>query len=166
MLRNIGKIALSVGLGLAVGMPALAYDNGLAEGYAQLFAPVKGAKAGKAMHLMKPDVLVAKVRAGEPVVGLDIRTPTEAALFTAAMPGSMSIPLSELFVAENLDRLPLDRPIVVICKSGTRASAAGTALRHVGFDNVYVPQGGFTALSAYLDAKTANMPLGEQHAGR
>jgi rhodanese-related sulfurtransferase len=33
--------------------------------------------------------------------------------------------------------------------------AAGTALRHVGFDNVYILQGGFQGLTAYYGAKEA-----------
>ena len=34
------------------------YDKALAESYAQLFEPVAGAKAGKALHLMKPEALL------------------------------------------------------------------------------------------------------------
>jgi rhodanese-related sulfurtransferase len=166
MLRKISTIALGIGMALALAAPAFAYDQAMAESYAQLFAPVQGAKAGKQLHLMPPDVFVAKVRSGEPIIGLDVRTPNEAGMFTAAMPGSLAIPLHELFTTENLGRLPSDRPIVVLCKSGTRATAAGTALRHVGFDNVYILKGGFKALSAYLDAKTGNQPLGQQHAQR
>ena len=166
MLSRIITSVLGAGLALVASAPAFSYDHAMAQSYAELFAPVKGAKAGKQLHLMPPDVLVAKVRAGEPLIGLDVRTPNEAGMFTAAMPGSLAIPMNELFKAENLDRLPVDRPIVVLCKSGTRASAVGTALRHVGFDNVYILKGGFKALSAYLDAKTGNQPLGQQHAQR
>jgi rhodanese-related sulfurtransferase len=64
-----------------------------------------------------------------------------------------------LFAPASLARIPVDAPVVVICKSGTRATAAGTALRHIGFDNVLSLKGGFKALSDYLDAKTANTPL-------
>jgi rhodanese-related sulfurtransferase len=46
------------------------------------------------------------------------------------------IPVSELFTDDNLARIPTDRTVIVICKSGTRATAAGIALRHIGFDNV------------------------------
>jgi rhodanese-related sulfurtransferase len=46
--------------------------------------------------------------------------------------------------------------VVIICKSGTRATAVGTALRHIGFDNVYILKGGLMALSKYLSPKTAN----------
>ena len=44
-------------------------------------------------------------------------------------------------------------------KSGTRASVVGTALRHIGFDNVSILKGGYMALNKYLDPKTANAPV-------
>jgi rhodanese-related sulfurtransferase len=117
-----------------------------------------GESAGKALHLMKPRVFLDKIKAGERVVPLDIRTPAETSIFTASLPGGLAIPMNELFIAENLARVPTDTPVVVLCKSGTRATAAGTALRHIGFDNVFILKGGFKALNDYLDAKTANAP--------
>jgi hypothetical protein len=44
--------------------------------------------------------------------------------------------------------------------------AVGTALLHIGLNNVYILKGGFKVLSNYLDAKTANMPLAPLHAAR
>lgn len=135
-----------------------AYDHELAASYAQLFEPVAGVKAGKALHLIGPDALVEDLKKGKEVVALDVRTPAESGVFTMALPGSIAIPANELFLEENLERLPTDKRLVVVCKSGTRATAVGTALRHVGFDNVYILKGGFMKLSAYLDAKTSNAP--------
>jgi len=39
-----------------------------------------------------------------------------------------------------------------------RATAAGTALRHIGFENVYILKGGFKALTDYMGPKEANTP--------
>jgi rhodanese-related sulfurtransferase len=164
MFTHLLKSVLVAGLATLISAPVNAYDAGLAESYARLFEPVSGAKTGKHLHLMKVEDYVAKVRQGETLVGLDIRTPTESVIFTSALPGSLVIPMNELFRTENLDRLPTDQPIVVLCRSGTRATAVGTALRHVGFDNVFILKGGYKALSAYLGAKTANQPLGPQQA--
>jgi rhodanese-related sulfurtransferase len=147
-----------VGL-IAVSGAAWSYDAGLAEGYAKLFAPVQGAGAGKALHLMPPEVFVDALKSGEPMIAVDIRTPAEMSIFTTVLPGSLAIPLNELFAPENLDRLPVDQKLVVFCATGARAIAAGTALRYIGFDNVYVLKGGFKALMTYLDPKTANAPL-------
>ena len=131
----------------------------MAESYADLFAPVKGAGAGKALHLIPPDVFLNKVKAKEPLVVLDIRTPAETSVYSVTLPGSLVIPVNELFSGANLAQIPTDKNVVVICLSGTRASAAGTALRHIGFENIYILKGGFKALTGYLGPKEANTPL-------
>jgi len=143
----------------AMAGPAWSYDTAMAESYAKLFAPVKGAGAGKALHLMKPDAFLNKVKAKEPLVALDVRTPAEMGVFTSLLPGTLMMPMNELFTEANLARIPTDKTVVVLCKSGTRATAAGTALRHIGFEKVYVLKGGFKALIAYMGPKEANTPL-------
>jgi rhodanese-related sulfurtransferase len=157
MLKRALTVAVVTGF-LAFSSTAWTYDAQLAGSYARLFLPVAGAQAGKALHLMTPEVFVTRIRNGEPLVTLDIRTPAETSIFTSAVTGGLTIPINELFTPDNLARIPTDTPVVVLCKSGTRATAAGTALRHVGFDNVFILKGGFKALSVYLDPKTANMP--------
>jgi rhodanese-related sulfurtransferase len=136
--------------------PVWSYDTDMAQSYAKLFAPVKGAGAGKALHLMKPDAFINKAKEKEPLIVLDIRTPAETSIYSATLPGTLVIPVNELFTEANLARIPTDKPVVVLCKSGTRAAAAGTALRHIGFDNVYILKGGFKALAGYMGPKEAN----------
>lgn len=151
---------------LVMAVPAVAYDHGLAADYVQMFATVQGPTVGKELHLIKPDRFVNDVRAGKQFVTVDIRTPGETRFFTGNLPGHLVIPLSQLFEQDQLARLPDDKPIVIICKSGTRATAATTALRRIGFTEAYVLQGGFKGLSAYLGPKEANEPLGPKTAGR
>lgn len=160
------KLATAALLALSLAAPAAAYDHALADTYAQLFAPVSGAKAGKLLHLVKPDQFVREVRSGKPYVVVDIRTPAETRFVTVNLPGHLTIPLAELFQSEQLDRLPEDRPIVVLCKSGARATAAMTGLRQIGFKNTYVLKGGLQGLTAYMGPKEANMPLGPKTAAR
>jgi rhodanese-related sulfurtransferase len=69
------------------------------------------------------------------------------------------IPVDELFTEAKLALIPTDKTVVVVCMSGTRATASGTALRHIGFENVYVLKGGFKALTGYLGPVEANTPL-------
>ena len=145
---------------VCLSSPAWSYDAEMAKSYAKLFAPVEGAGAGKALHLMKPDAFLDKVKTKEPLVTLDIRTPAEISVFTSILPGSMAIPVNELFTEANLNRIPKDKTVVVLCLSGTRATAAGTALRHIGFENVYILKGGFKALTGYMGPKEANTPPG------
>ena len=151
--------ALPLAMALTLSGPAWSYDVVMAESYAELFAPVQGAAAGKALHLMSPDAFLNKVKAEKPLVVLDIRTPAETGVYGAALPGSLAIPIHELFTKASLDRISTDKTVVVLCKSGTRATAAGTALRHIGFKNVYVLKGGFKALVGYMGPKEANTPL-------
>ena len=157
MLRRLCIAAAALSL-LATAGAAWSYDEGLAESYAKLFEPVAGMKTGKALHMMSPGVFVDKVKAGAPIITLDIRTPTEMSVFGSALPGSLDIPINELFTPEKLAQIPTDKDVVVVCASCTRAMAAGTALRHIGFENVFILKGGYKALSAYLNAKTANTP--------
>ena len=154
MLTHLLKI-VSLTIAITVTNIAWAYDANLAQSYSSLFAPVKGAQAGKAMHLIGPDAFVNKVIDKEPLVVLDVRTPAETAIYGATLPGTLVIPLNELFTEANLARIPTDKTVVVLCMSGTRAAAAGTALRHIGFDNVYVLKGGFKALAGYMGPKEA-----------
>jgi len=144
---------------VAFAGPAWSYDTAMAESYAKLFAPVKGAGAGKALHLIKPDSLLNKVKVKEPLVILDIRTPAETGVYSVTLPGSLMIPVDELFTETKLSLIPTDKTVVVVCMSGTRATAAGTALRHIGFENVYVLKGGFKALTGYLGPVEANTPI-------
>lgn len=135
-----------------------AYDEPLAASYASLFQPVTGAKAGKALHLMPAEAFVEKLKKGEDFVAIDVRTEKESGLFTMSLPGSMTIPLDKLFLTENLKQLPSDKAMIIVCKSGARASAAATALRHIGFKNVYILKGGYKALNAYMGPKEVYAP--------
>ena len=94
----------------------------------------------------------------QPIIALDIRTRNEFGVLGITLPETLLIPANEVFHPENLDRIPEDRNVVVVCQSGTRAVAVGTGLRHIGFHNVYVLKGGIMALAKYLSPKTANPP--------
>lgn len=162
-LSVLGSLLVALSL---LSAPVWSYDEGLAAKYAQLFAPAKDKVAGKELHCMKPEGLLNLIKKGEPVVGLDIRTPVETGVFTLALPGSLSIPINELFLTENLARIPKDRPVVVMCQSGIRAGMAVVALRQIGFDKAFVLRGGYKALSDYLDPTTAYSPVPAPPAGK
>ncbi len=144
---------------LLLAQTTWAYDAESARAFAQMFEPVRGVKAGKALHMIRPEQLVERVKKGEHIVALDVRTPAESGFHGMTMPDTLAIPIDQLFLPENLDRIPTDRPVLVVCKSGTRATAACTGLRYIGFENAYVLKGGIGALAGYLNPKTANMSL-------
>jgi rhodanese-related sulfurtransferase len=125
----------------------------MAEGYAKIFAPAEGAKVGKELHFINAEGFIKNLQAKKEYLAIDVRTSGEAAMLGMTMPGSMAIPLNELFQEENLKRIPTDKMVIMICKSGARATVAGTALRHIGFDNVYILKGGLQGLSAAYGPK-------------
>ena len=159
MKRAVLQFVIPILMALLVAPPVSAYYEDVADAYAKQFAPVKGPKAGKYLGKMKPEQFVNSVKAGTEFITLDIRTPGETKFFTGNLPGHLTIPLSKLFERDQLNKLPTDKPIVVLCHTGVRAVAAVTALRYTGFDNAYFLAGGFKGLSAYMGATEANKPL-------
>ena len=77
---------------------------------------------------------------------LDVREAHEVA---AASLGGTHIPLGE--VAKRLDEIPKDRRVLVHCKSGGRSGKAVTALRQLGYDDVWNVEGGTLAWTERID---------------
>jgi glyoxylase-like metal-dependent hydrolase (beta-lactamase superfamily II)/rhodanese-related sulfurtransferase len=71
---------------------------------------------------------------------LDVRTPAEYDGELGHIEGAQLIPLSEL--ASRLDEVPRDRPVVAVCRSGTRSGQAAVILRKAGRDDVANVAGG------------------------
>ena len=79
---------------------------------------------------------------------LDIRTTWELEN-ESRIKKSKAIPLSQLSGRmEEMKELGLDRKIVVVCRSGSRARSAGVKLRRAGFSEVYVMDGGILSWNA------------------
>jgi rhodanese-related sulfurtransferase len=74
---------------------------------------------------------------------IDVRDEGEYA--QGHLAGATNIPLREL--AQNLDKIPSDQPVLVYCASSLRTSTATAALRLLGYDNVTAFPGGCTAWS-------------------
>jgi rhodanese-related sulfurtransferase len=65
------------------------------------------------------------------VVVIDVR---EAGEYEKGhVPGAINIPIRTL--AQNLDKVPADKPVVVYCQSGFRAGMANSALHILGYEN-------------------------------
>ncbi|MFI6332794.1 rhodanese-like domain-containing protein [Micromonospora chersina] len=82
---------------------------------------------------------------------LDVRTPAE--FETSHIPGSYNVPLDLLREHREELRNHLDEDVVLVCRSGARATQAGQALAGVGLPNVKVLDGGIMAWQA------ANAPI-------
>jgi sulfate permease, SulP family len=80
---------------------------------------------------------------GRPYI-IDVREPREYSQGHIAE--SKLIPLPQLLSAEV--KLPADKQIVLVCRSGRRSRRAAAALQHIGCMNVQILQGGMLAWSA------------------
>ena len=107
----------------SAGSPAgWSYDARMAAHFAGLFSQVKEADAGKALHFISAEALVKDLKAKKDMVTIDVRTPAETAMLSLNLPGNLNIPVDRIFEPANLDRIPTDRPVIIVCKSGARAS--------------------------------------------
>ncbi|NYV73023.1 rhodanese-like domain-containing protein [Streptomyces sp. UH6] len=77
---------------------------------------------------------------------LDVRTPGE--FQTSHIPGAYNVPLDTLREHRGELRRHLDEDVVLICRSGARASQAEQALAEVGLPNLRVLDGGMMAWEA------------------
>ena len=91
----------------------------------------------------------------QPPLAIDVRASGEREQKYIA--GSVSVPLNHL--AENLEKLPKDRPLLVYCAGGYRSSIAASLLQRGGFNHVSEIAGGMAGWeAAKLPVQTAQLP--------
>jgi rhodanese-related sulfurtransferase len=83
----------------------------------------------------------------EPVAVLDVREPWEAEI--CSLPGSIFIPLNRL--PDDVEKLPKDRLLVVLCHHGMRSRMAVDWLRAHGVENAVNLGGGIDAWAHRID---------------
>lgn len=86
-------------------------------------------------------------RSDEALTILDVRNPPEIEICSFA--DSTNIPMHE--VPENLDRLPGNGTLVVICHSGMRSYQVTAWLRQNGFANAVNLRGGIDSWARKID---------------
>lgn len=93
------------------------------------------------------DELARRRSAGEALTVLDVREGWERDI--CALEPSIAIPLNQL--PGNLEKLPKDNALVVLCHHGMRSLRAAAWLRANGFDNVVNLAGGIDAWAQRID---------------
>ena len=78
---------------------------------------------------------------------LDVREPDELA--TAAIHTCLEVPMRT--IPQRMEELPKDKPIVVVCHTGTRSMQVCQYLDRYGYDNVVNLMGGINAWSRQID---------------
>jgi rhodanese-related sulfurtransferase len=128
LLDNLALVLLAVGSGALLVWPALRARAG---------GPSLGTLA--ATQLMNSrEVQIVDVRAA-------------AEFGTGSLLNARNLPLTE--VAQRASELRKDRPVIVVCEAGRRASLAAVKLRSAGIAEVYILAGGLGAWRA------AGLPL-------
>ncbi|HZW21387.1 rhodanese-like domain-containing protein [Noviherbaspirillum sp.] len=89
------------------------------------------------------DVRQARAMAGQGALLLDVREPHEYA--EVRTPGSLLVPLGRLKTRLHEFRAFENKPVILICRSGTRSGAAAQMLVQEGFKSVHNVQGGILA---------------------
>ncbi len=82
--------------------------------------------------------LDTKIKSGDNILLLDVRTPEEVAI--CRLPGSINIPIADL--TNRLQELDPKSEIIVYCKSGARSAKAAELLTQQNFPTVKNLQGG------------------------
>lgn len=93
--------------------------------------------------------LAARFRAGQPTYLLDVRQPWEHK--TAALPGSVLIPLPELAARAAEVQPPAGALVIVYCHHGIRSLSAAAILQRLGFHEVASLAGGIDGWSCAVD---------------
>ena len=86
---------------------------------------------------------------GDDFTLVDVREPAEYDI--VRIPGSVLIPKGEITSGAALSQLPVDRPVVLHCKSGVRSAEALAVLKNAGFANATHVQGGVLAWVNQVD---------------
>lgn len=148
------KFVMLVGA-LALSFSSLsAYDTELARKLDGFYEKMTFEPLSKSNLLLKPDAFVEEVKKDPSIVVIDVRTPQEQAFVKSGYKNTLEMPLEELFEAKNLDRIPTDKRIVVMCHSGTRAIPAALNLKMLGFKNVQVLEHGIVGMAQISSPKT------------
>ena len=129
---------------VAVGF---SYDAELAKRLDAMFSQMTPEVLKQKPCQIDANQLFEMIKKKEDFVILDVRTPQEQSITGITWKNTLNIPMHEVFKPENLNKLPKDKKIVVICHSGDRAAAVVTGLRAVGFNNAYQFKGGIKELA-------------------
>jgi rhodanese-related sulfurtransferase len=147
-----GGVAMKRGLlvaGALLGFVAVgfSYDAELAKKMDAMFSQMTPEVLKQRPCQIDANQLFEMIKKKEDFVILDVRTPQEQSITGITWKNTLNIPMHEVFKPENLNKLPKDKKIVVICHSGDRAAAVVTGLRAVGFNNAYHFKGGIKELA-------------------
>ena len=149
------KIVTSSLLLASLTVSAFAYDENKAKTFDAFYSNFTQKACANSKLFIDGQETMDMLNKKEKFTLLDIRTKGEHAVVSIGLENSIFIPLESLFEKENLDKLPKDRPIVIVCYSGARATLAVTGLKQIGIKNIKVLKGGIVGLAQANNVKNA-----------
>ncbi|MFQ3573865.1 MAG: rhodanese-like domain-containing protein [Thermodesulfovibrionales bacterium] len=144
MVRVLVALALTLAL---FNVDVHAYDKEMAKKFNGMFSQFTPEMVAKRPCEVDGKGFFEMIKKKEPFVILDIRTPQEMEIVGITYKDTIRIPMHDLFKEENLNKLPKDKKIIVVCHTGTRAVAAAMALMATGFQNTIYFKGGISSLA-------------------
>ncbi len=154
------KILSTSLLTIALSTSAFAYDTSKAQAMDKFYSNFTQKACANSKLFITADETLKMLRENKKVTFLDIRTRGEHAVVSIGLNNSLYIPIKDLFKKENLDKLPSNKPIILVCHSGTRATLAAIGLKQIGIKNTRVLKGGIVALSDAATPKNAPLRVG------
>jgi len=79
------------------------------------------------------------------LIVVDVREPSEYCDARGHIPGAQNYPLNSGVLQARFEELPMDSPILVVCRSGGRSNQAANFLDSQGFSTIYDMTGGMNA---------------------
>jgi len=140
---------------LVLNVSAHAYDNTKAKELNTFYSHMTQRACADSKFFVKASDVMKLLKEKKDISLLDVRTNGEYSVIALNGDNALHIPISKLFKKENLDRLPTNKPIMVICHSGTRATLAAIGLKRLGFKKIHVVKGGLIALAKVDNPKNA-----------
>ena len=151
----IKRVLVATTLMATLAVNASAYDLKKANEFENFFSHVTQKHCADSKMMIDGDEVMKLLREKKKFTFLDIRTEGEMAVLGLKTPNTLEIPLQHLFEQKNLDRLPKDELIVLVCHSGTRALMTVASLKMLGFKKVRVMKRGMVGLAIGDNPKNA-----------
>ncbi len=93
-----------------------------------------------------PEEILPEFSSGKITI-IDVRETRE--IEAAKVEGSVFIRMND--IPYNMDKIPKDKPVGILCRSGNRSANVTRYLRENGFDNVFNIAGGIKRWAVKLD---------------
>jgi rhodanese-related sulfurtransferase len=95
----------------------------------------------KAVVELPPDEFSSKLSSTTNAVLIDVRKPEEVA--EGKIDGAVNIDYTDSSFPQKIAELDKSKPYFVYCKSGKRSSDAAQQMEKLGFENIFVLEGGY-----------------------